>query len=188
MNRPTNTRTIESGNSGWTSRLSDLLPQLVRYANRLGCDHFTADDLVQDTLVTALEKSHCFDAARPLKPWLMGIMIRHFKYTRRQAARRVSVDYPAPQLVPSAVEEVFKAEDARVVLRELGRLASPYREVVELFFAEDLGLVDISDRLARKRSTVSTQLNRGLHQLRMQWPAGIGQRGSSTKRPYTKAM
>ncbi len=52
-------------------------PRLLRMALHLGRDPGDAEDLVQATFLTAIEKAATYDASRPLLPWLTGILIRH---------------------------------------------------------------------------------------------------------------
>ena len=51
-----------------------VAPQLLQVARHLVRDAHTAEDLVQQTFVAALEEHGTWDATRPVVPWLAGIL------------------------------------------------------------------------------------------------------------------
>src|SRR4029079_1661989 len=55
----------------------ELGTRLQRIARHLAPDRAAAEDLVQATFLTAIEKRDAFDASRALEPWLTGILIQH---------------------------------------------------------------------------------------------------------------
>src|SRR5688572_1038020 len=61
--------------------------ELSRIALHLVRDPAEADDLVQATFLTAIERSASFDASEPLVPWLVGILVRHAHEARRKRER-----------------------------------------------------------------------------------------------------
>src|SRR5216683_5621008 len=57
-----------------TEEIAPHLPRLRRYARSLLRDSVRADDLVQDTVVRALEKAHLYQHDTNLRGWLVTIM------------------------------------------------------------------------------------------------------------------
>jgi DNA-directed RNA polymerase specialized sigma24 family protein len=55
-----------------------------------------AEDALQATFVTAIEKRGEWDASRPLLPWLVGILTLHGKKLHERHARRREVALPTP--------------------------------------------------------------------------------------------
>lgn len=74
--------------SSLQQEIVDLIPQLRRFAMALTRDRTAADDLVQDTLLRALDKSEKFQAGTNLRAWLMTIMRNLFiSQIRRYGSR-----------------------------------------------------------------------------------------------------
>ena len=65
---------------------------LLRYALARTGDRATAEDLVQDTLVTAITKIADFEGRSSLRTWLVGILrhkiLDHFRWRERHPADR----------------------------------------------------------------------------------------------------
>src|SRR5690606_34904304 len=143
--------------------------ELLLVAVHLVGDRAEAEDLVQATFVAIIENADRYDASRPLRPWLVGVLVNRAKVAlrrrRRTAAEDVSgVDVPARDRDPS---EVAHAEEtARHVARALEGMPSPYRQVLVLHLVHGLAGVQIAHALGRPPATVRTQLKRGLAMLR----------------------
>jgi RNA polymerase sigma-70 factor, ECF subfamily len=81
------------------------IPRLRHYARALLRDKDWADDLVQDTILRALEKNHLYQRDTNLRAWLFTMMHNQYvNYARRSARRRekilveqVPLASPAPQ-------------------------------------------------------------------------------------------
>lgn len=72
--------------------LETYLPQLVRVARGAGLDESAADDVVQETFVTFLEKIGEFEGRSRVRTWLFGILYRKIQEARRAAHREQAVD------------------------------------------------------------------------------------------------
>src|SRR5262245_7545317 len=64
-------------------------PELLHVAMNLVRDPGEADDLLQETFLTAIQRAPRYDAERRLVPWLLGILAHHAKERRRQRAREL---------------------------------------------------------------------------------------------------
>ena len=63
------------GDSEALARVFDAVaPELLRSGVHLVGDEAEAEDLVQATFLTAIERRESFDATRALRPWLVGIL------------------------------------------------------------------------------------------------------------------
>jgi RNA polymerase sigma-70 factor, ECF subfamily len=73
--------------------LEAQLPRLRRYARALTRDPSRADDLVQDTLVRALDKQHLYQDGTNLRAWLFTLMHnQHVNNARRNVREDNSLD------------------------------------------------------------------------------------------------
>src|SRR6266545_4654097 len=62
-------------------------PELFRVALSLAPDAASAEDALQETWLVALRSADRHDAARPVVPWLVGILRRKVHAVRRRARR-----------------------------------------------------------------------------------------------------
>ncbi len=85
------------------TQLASELPYLRRFARALSGDAALADDLVQDCLERALNKSHLYDPSRPLRAWLYAVLRNLFISGLRREGR---------SMVVKVVDDLVNGEDA----------------------------------------------------------------------------
>ena len=140
-------------------------------------DHQLAEDLTQDTFVSAF--TH-MDSCPPehYKPWLARIATNKARDHLKSAwARRVSApgDEGFPQspppgtAAPPGPEDLAVTEDEAAAIRAMVRsLREPYLQVSVMYFLEERSVEEISRALRRPPKTVHTQLFRAKKMLREQ--------------------
>ncbi|HIZ31124.1 MAG TPA: RNA polymerase sigma factor [Candidatus Fournierella merdipullorum] len=140
-------------------------------------DHQLAEDLTQDTFVSAF--TH-MDSCPPehYKPWLARIAANKARDHLKSAwARRVSApgDDGMPQspppgaAAPPGPEDLTVTEDEAAAIRQMVRsLKEPYLQVSVMYFLEERSVEEISRALRRPPKTVHTQLFRAKKMLREQ--------------------
>lgn len=151
---------------------------LLQLARHLAPNAADAEDLLQSTWLTAIEKAGSFDPARPIRPWLVGILVRHARSARRRVNPYLRTESyePARLLKPDPrdpQELASERELASEVSRALEALPPRYREVVAPRVAEGERGVDIARRVGRRPEIVRVQLARGLRLLRGLLPTGV---------------
>ena len=152
--------------SDLTREIAPHLPRLRRYARSLLRDSARADDLVQDTMVRALEKAHLYQHDTNLRGWLVTIMHNeHVNATRRHMR--------GPSYVSDdAVGELGRAEtqEAPVELRELrravGRLPQEQRVPLLLHWLRGLKYEEIAAKMGVPLGTVQSRISRARKALR----------------------
>ena len=135
-------------------------------ARKLILDDDLAEDVAQNTLLTALERPPSAVAALPA--WLKTVTKNFAASTMRESARRERRERSvAPKgYVPSPADVLEReAVRKRVVDAVLG-LDDTYRDAVLLRFYENLPPRHIAERLGVPVETVRTRLKRGLARLR----------------------
>lgn len=146
---------------------------LFAVAMHLCRDRQAAEDAVQSTFLTAIERAPRYASGRALRPWLLGILYRELKRARRRA-RRVPDASRMQQIDPPPPSQLVLAGEAAAAVRTaLANVPQPYREVVELHLVEALPSGGIAERLQRSPGAVRTQLWRGLELLRKLLPKGL---------------
>ncbi len=110
---------------------------LRRLARRLVQDEAGAEDLVQDSLVAALEREEV--GRVPGRPWLAGVLRNVARLRARAGARRVAREAKQGRDDASAADEVVARVEAQRRLAEaVLALDEPWRTTVALRFFEGL--------------------------------------------------
>lgn len=156
-------------------------PELWRFAAHLCADRHDAEDAVQTAFLAAIENRDAWDEARPLVPWLLGVLANRVREQRRREGRVVDAaraGAPMPELDPSAVASQREL-DARLA-SSLVALGEPYTTTLRRHLFEGLAAVDLARELGVPAGTVRMRLHRGLERLRELLPAGLGTAGMAS--------
>src|SRR5262245_44644127 len=135
-------------------------------ARQLVDDEASADDLVQQTWLSAIE--HPPQDHGRTRSWL-GRVMRRLRYRMRRADhRRARREQRAviAELPASAAEAIEQAQAHRVVVESLLALEEPFRSTILLRFFRDRSTAEIATELGIAEATVRTRLRRGLKRLR----------------------
>ena len=142
--------------------------RLYAYALRLTDDPATAEDVTQNTLVTAWRTARTFRGEGRLIAWLLGI-VHHTamkalrgstRYLDEVAEETVSEDQPSPE------EQAQVRDERRWVRQGLQSLSSEHRAVLELVFYQGLSLNEAADVLKCPIGTVKSRLSYARNHLR----------------------
>ncbi|TIW23873.1 MAG: sigma-70 family RNA polymerase sigma factor [Mesorhizobium sp.] len=136
-------------------------PKLMAFAVSLAGDRDRAMDLVQSTMVRALEKFEQFQSGTNLNAWLFTIMRNNWISVCRKRGREVEdVDDAFAKAVPIG-EGQSAAVDLKVIRRRMRLLGSDMRKAAELAMlgyeysemAEKLGVPEgtVKSRVSRAR-------------------------------------
>jgi len=148
--------------------LENEIPRLRRYARALTRNTAKADDLVQSSLVRALEKQHLWQPGSNLRAWLFTILHNQHVNDVRHSLREGSLG-PVEDAEP--VWRVEPAVDASLQLRDLQRgintLSDEQREVLLLVGLEGMRYEQVADILGIPVGTVRSRLSRARTALRL---------------------
>ncbi len=147
--------------------LEEQIPRLRRYSRALMRNSTRADDLVQDCLMRAIEKSHLWEPGTDLRAWLFTIMHnQHVNGVRRSVREGVSV----PAEAAEAVLPILPTQSAGLTLRDLDRamkkLPEEQRQVLLLIGLEGMRYEEAASVLNVPVGTVRSRLSRGREELR----------------------
>jgi RNA polymerase sigma-70 factor, ECF subfamily len=154
----------------------ELSAELFRLALYLSPDACDAEDLVQNTFLSAIESQRGYDKSRPLRPWLTGILANLARRRRRDLGR--SRPSPIPEGLTASTDTDVAGAAERDELRSclkgaLRSLPQPYRQVLTLHLEESMTARRIGEVMERPAGTVRSQIVRGLDLLRKSLPAGV---------------
>src|ERR1700730_15474344 len=102
--------------------LENEIPRLRRYARALTRNTAKADDLVQSSLVRALEKQHLWQPGSNLRAWLFTILHNQHVNEVRHSLRQTSL---GPVEGAESVGRVEPGVGASLQLRDLQRAIDP---------------------------------------------------------------
>ena len=159
--------TVEALRRGSVDVLDVLLTQygheLQRVAYLILHDAAAAEDVVADTLITALERGATLRDAAALRAWLLRIAANHALSHRRRRMRMVALE-----LLPDVPDERERlGADVRAALWQgVTDLPLRTRAAIVLRYYADLPVDDVALALGVSTNTVKAQLQSGLQRLR----------------------
>ncbi|MEO0652433.1 MAG: RNA polymerase sigma factor, partial [Planctomycetota bacterium] len=147
-------------------------------------DAQVADDVVQDAVLTALQRPP--RAGLPLRPWLRTVVRNAArKRAERERYRRTdALDPEAASEAPSAAELNVRAELQELVVGLVRELDEPYRSTVLLRFFEGLEPTEIAQRDGVPAGTVRWRLKVGLDTVRER----LDERHRGDRRAWASAL
>ena len=132
-----------------------------------------AEEQVQEALLSAWRGIRGFRLGRPLKPWLLRILVNSvLSHQRRRVLSTVNLDGNGPN-VPEALTsdpaETLDALENRLELRRaIAGLSPDHRRVVALRYFAGLTVPEVARALGVREGTVKSRLHRALAILRRQ--------------------
>lgn len=143
-------------------------PALFRLAMWFERDRSEAEDLVQETMVRALQSFHRFTPGTNCRAWLMRILHNIRSNRLRARRRRPVVEDPDDRIaeivpfVPPVPQDVTD-EDMLEALRSIPEI---HQNVILLCDVEDMTYKEVAETLAIPIGTVMSRLHRGRATLR----------------------
>lgn len=152
----------------WSARVLAVCHAKIRSAH-------TAEELAQETLLRGFRALNTLKEPAKFGPWLCGIASRAcLDWLKSGQSRQVSLEALAenqPDACPthpgqSPDDVVAQADDERRLLAELATLPEPYREVILMYYYDDLTYHDVAAALGVSTATVNARLTKGRALLR----------------------
>lgn len=146
----------------------DAYIQIVeKYSNRLlrTCylilkDREEAEDVVQETFIKVFQKMDSFRENSGIYTWIYTIALNLTRDRLRNKKDMLTLE--DEWAGNNDVEyEVEKGIDRELLRKELFEINSLYREVLVLFYFEELSIKEISNMLNEREGTIKSKLSRG---------------------------
>jgi len=156
------------------ARLFDAVaPELASVAAHLAKSTDEAEDLVQATFLSAIERSEHFDPKRPLVPWMLGILALHARKQRARAGRELDVERVHQPAVSDPERDVEQRELTAAVGQAVSRLSPACAPLVRRYLLEGATTQQLAREFEIHPITARVRLHRGLRQLRKLLPIGL---------------
>lgn len=149
-----------------------------------------AEDVVQETFYQFIKAKKGFESPEHEKAWLIKVTLNGCRKVWRSAWYRHIDVMPASKAAEDAgesahgmamddirdaiydntkeniLEDILIKERNREIMEAVWKLPRRYREVIHLFYFQQMSIKEISEVTKRKASTVTSQLTRGRELLR----------------------
>jgi RNA polymerase sigma-70 factor (ECF subfamily) len=145
---------------------------IYRLLVHLSGDTHLAEDLAQETFLTAWTKIGSFNAASSLNTWLHTIAYRKFIDVRRRHERTITSQgeaslHSAESHTPNPYERALANDEARQLYGALDGLKPAERDVVVLFYLQGLSYEQMSAVLGSPTGTLKWRMRQALGSLRL---------------------
>ena len=133
-----------------------------------------AEDEVQEVFYQYLKRTDGFSDEEHEKAWLIRVTLNASRKVWRSAWNRHRSDedvvlyenFADESSQPGPEENLVAEDESRILLEAVGTLPVKYRDVIHLFYYEEMSVKEIAEATSRKESTVTSQLTRGRELLR----------------------
>ncbi len=127
-----------------------------------------AEEHVQEAFLLAWRGIRTFERGRPLKPWLMRILVNAvLTQQRKRRLATVPLEESAPLEAPADQYDAIEAgEDRQAVRDALAQLSPEHRQVVVLRYFADLTVGEVARSAGVREGTVKSRLHRALRHMR----------------------
>ena len=134
---------------------------------------FDAEDIVQETYLAAFKNFHQLREKSKCKSWLLKILRNNFlkSYHKHKSMQRLNeTDYIEFLETGMSNDEadilLFSAADRQTVQHAIDRLPVKYKEVLTLYYLDEMLYKDIADSLDIPIGTVMSRLTRARERLK----------------------
>jgi RNA polymerase sigma-70 factor (ECF subfamily) len=151
--------------------LEQLSPQVYRYLLWLSGERDTAEELAQETLLSAWRNQNRLREVEKVRVWVLRIALNQWRdhCRRRQTERRHAKLKDCTLTVQQSAELVAEQrEDITRTMAAIKALPDRQRDVLYLHACEGLALADISNLLEIAPGAVKSSLSVARKQLRKQ--------------------
>lgn len=135
---------------------------VYKVAVRYTANFADAEDVFSETFLTYFRKDLQFESEEHRKAWLIRVTINFAKNTYRSQKRSGELEMDIAE-----EDQGFARMETETDLQSaLARMRPEYREVICLYYLQELSVKMVAEVLDRNESTVRTQLSRAREQLR----------------------
>jgi len=166
--------TVEKPTACTEDRLEELIDSydklVFSICYKLTGDYFAAEDLAQETFLSAFQKYETFDGVNE-KAWICRIATnKSIDYLRSASRRTVPTEdafFETAAENKGSPEDICLEDEIKEELKKHCReLKPPYNEVARAYYLEEQSPKEIALRLGQNVKTIQTQIYRAREMLR----------------------
>ena len=149
-------------------QLTQEMPRLEKFALRLARNKSDADDLVQSTLLRAIEKKHLFQDNTDLFKWTSKMMYNLFVSGYRRKVKFETQYDPENYLEKQSIAAPQDKQVEFLKVKEvMSSLSAEHREVLVMICIQGMRYQDVAEMLDVPVGTVRSRLSRAREQLQV---------------------
>ncbi|MDD5221075.1 MAG: RNA polymerase sigma factor [Candidatus Pacebacteria bacterium] len=140
--------------------------KMIRYARKFISNQEEIEDIVQNIFLKVYRNIQLFDSGRKFSTWLYAIahneIVNFLKKSKKWPVALIDPDTFWPSIADNSdlTENIFKEEESKILKEKLDILKPKYKEIIVLFYLEELDYAQISEILKIPISTVGVRLRR----------------------------
>ncbi|MBQ6569288.1 MAG: RNA polymerase sigma factor [Clostridia bacterium] len=162
-------RFLDGDDSAFTEIVRDYKDGLIFFLGSFVGDIQTAEELAEDTFVRIGIKKPLFGARSSFKTWLYAVgrnvAVDYLRKIKRQ--NTVSLETYGQVYDDGSLENSFFREERKIVIhRAMSNLKEEYRQVLWLFYFEDLSQKEISKIMKKSVHNIETLTYRARQSLK----------------------
>ena len=123
-----------------------------------------AEEVVSDAFYTALKTAD--EEVHNFKAWMLRVCRNLYLNKRRKASRLQELDESMADQSETALDNIIRKEEYRALYHAISLLNPSYKEVITLFYFEDLSIKDIAHVIGKSEAVVKVALFRGRESLK----------------------
>lgn len=126
-----------------------------------------AEDVVQEVFFRYMKSDVVFESREHERAWFIKVTLNCCRklwrsaWFKHRAAFRTGEEPDGTDLKEETEENYLKDERNRELLRAIWELPDKYREVIHLFYYEELSVKEIAKITGKAESTITSRLTRG---------------------------
>ena len=151
---------------------------ILTICNSMTGDHFEAEDLAQDTFISAYKNLDSFDGGN-MKAWLAKIASNKCRDYLKSAARRsiptrdeVFEQAADAELIPE--DKILEKDTEKKLTEFCESLKEPYRSIALAYFINHRNAQEIADATGKNLKTTQTQIYRTKAMIQKLWREEFG--------------
>jgi RNA polymerase sigma-70 factor (ECF subfamily) len=146
--------------------------KLLRYGRKFLSTQEDIEDIVQDVFMSAYQNIQSFDLSQRFSPWIYRIAHNAFVNGLKKHSRSPFISFDLDTLISHPVYEdpkIFEEEHKemkKMIDVGLKELSPKYREILVLYYLEDMSYKEIAEILQVPTGTVGIRIKRAKEALR----------------------
>ena len=150
--------------------IQDYAADLKRIAYLYVNDMAECEDIIQEVFIACYQNLSNYRHEASYKTWLIRITINKCKdHRKRWSVKSLlykSEVFPA-ETSDSAEEQYIQGLDSKEIIKHISKLSAKYKEVLILYYYQEMTMSEISEVLGIKLNTVKSRLLRGKEMLQL---------------------
>ena len=123
-----------------------------------------AEEIVSDAFYTALKTAD--DEVHNFKAWILKVCRNLYLNNLRKNSRLQELDESIADKSETVLEKIIRKEEYVALYHAISLLSASYKEVITLFYFEDLSVKDIATVTGKSETVIKVSLFRGREALK----------------------